>query len=407
MVLDEAPQERNGTIFPRGFTEENVRFELVRAGDIVTLNYGKSLVESVRTAGTVPVYGTNGRCGWNGRAMAEGPTVILGRKGMGPLGVEWVEGPFWVIDTAYYVTPKRLDVNISYLYYLTKYIGLNHLKDGTSNPSLSRDTFYAQLLPLPTYDEQRKVASLFRALDDKINLNRRMNDSLKAIARALFFDWFNKTRGQATTSVIENLIERGVLAVGDGYRAKRSELSDHGLPFARAGNLKNDFDFTDAEQLGQEGIVAAGQKIAKQFDVALTSKGSVGRLAQVTRSTPKFVYSPQLCYWRVLNPALLNPHVLFQWMKGPEFQQQLDAVKGQTDMADYVSLSDQRRMKMTLPGIEEQQRIGSRLEPLYGMIDSNTGQNATLASLRDTLLPKLLSGELRVKDAEKMVEAEA
>ncbi len=66
---------------------------------------------------------------------------------MGPLGVEWCQGDYWVIDTAYSAEPQREDFDLRFFYFLIDYVGLNHLKDGTSNPSLSRPTFGAQLLP--------------------------------------------------------------------------------------------------------------------------------------------------------------------------------------------------------------------------------------------------------------------
>jgi type I restriction enzyme, S subunit len=177
--------------FPRGFSRStSFSYPLVRADRLVTLNYGKGLVEKNRVHGTVPVYGTNGQCGWHNEGLVKGPGVILGRKGMGPLGVEWCESNFWVIDTAYYVTLNTPDLDLKFFYYLTKYIGLNHLKDGTSNPSLSRDTFSAQLLPFPPIAEQKAIAHILGTLDDKIELNQQMNQTLEAIARALFKSWF-------------------------------------------------------------------------------------------------------------------------------------------------------------------------------------------------------------------------
>jgi type I restriction enzyme S subunit len=116
--------------------------------------------------------------------------LILGRKGQGPLGVEWSDKDFWVIDTAYYASILTPDVDLKYLFHLVKYVGLNHLKDGTSNPTLSRDAFGAQLFPLPPLAEQKAIAAVLGALDDKIELNRRMNATLEAMARALFQSWF-------------------------------------------------------------------------------------------------------------------------------------------------------------------------------------------------------------------------
>ena len=181
----------SATTHPRGLPPaESIHWPLVPARDLFRLTYGRALAAPDRRPGNVPVYGTNGRCGTHDVALFDGPGVVLGRKGQGPLGVEWSRGPYWVIDTAYTLTPLRPDVHLKFAYYLLKFIGLNHLKDGTSNPTLSRETFGAQALPFPPVSSQRAIANILGTLDDKSELNRRMNATLEAMARALFRSWF-------------------------------------------------------------------------------------------------------------------------------------------------------------------------------------------------------------------------
>ena len=115
------------------------------------------------------------------------------------------------------------------------------------------------------------------------------------------------------------LIENGFLEIGDGYRAKNSELGPIGLPFARAGNIDNGFHFEDADLLDEKNINRAGSKISRAGDVVFTSKGTVGRFAFVTSETPKFVYSPQLCYWRIKNSSIIDPRYLFYGCMGAVF----------------------------------------------------------------------------------------
>ncbi len=146
-----------------------------------------------------------------------------------------------------------------------------------------------------------------------------------------------------------DLIDRGVLQIGDGYRAKNSELSVSGLPFTRVSNIDDGFRFDDADHFPESDLVKVGEKISKPGDIVFTSKGTVGQFALVRERTQRFVYSPQLSYWRSLKPEVVHPGFLFYWMQSPEFRLQADSVKGQTDMADYVSLSDQRRMHLSLP----------------------------------------------------------
>src|SRR5947209_17564435 len=103
-------------------------------------------------------------------------------------------------------------------------------------------------------------------------------------------------------------------------------------------------------------VSRAGSKISRPGDVVFTSKGTVGRFAYVKPNTPKFVYSPQLCYWRIKDSSIIDPRYLFYWMHSHDFLNQVHQVKGLTDMADYVSLGDQRRMKITAPPLPTQHK---------------------------------------------------
>jgi type I restriction enzyme, S subunit len=249
--------------------------------------------------------------------------------------------------------------------------------------------------------EQRAIAHILGALDDKIKLNRRMSATLETMARALFTSWLETIEPARTR--VEDLIREGTLEIGDGYRAKNSELEPPGLPFMRAGQLRNGFDIAGADILCQESIVKAKNKVSRIGDVAFTSKGTIGRFARVGKHTPIFVYSPQICYWRSLAHNTIDPTILYCWMQSEDLKKQIDAVAGQTDMAPYVSLSDQRRMEVPVFP-ETQGKLAATLRPLLNRQSTAQSEVETLAVVRDALLPKLISGELRVKDAETFLE---
>lgn len=180
---------------------------------------------------------------------------------------------------------------------------------------------------------------------------------------------------------IADLISQGVLFIGDGYRTKLEELSTVGLPFARAGNIDRGFHFEDAGRFPVEDLYKVGNKVSLPGDVVFTSKGTVGRFALVSESTPRFVYSPQLCFWRVLKPNLLDPRFLFYWMSSREFYAQFKGVSGQTDMAEYVSLGEQRRMHITLPEFNDQRAIANVLGALDNKIELNRRMKETLEAI--------------------------
>jgi type I restriction enzyme, S subunit len=181
---------------------------------------------------------------------------------------------------------------------------------------------------------------------------------------------------------ISQLITDQILYIGDGYRAKNEEFSERGIPFARVSNVVDQhINIQDADLFPEKDLWKVGNKISQTGDVVFTSKGTVGRFAFVDQHTPRFIYSPQLCFWRVLNPSIIYPRFLYYWMQGKEFLDQFSGVKGQTDMADYVSLTDQRRMFITLPTLHKQIEIASTIEPLESKIELNRKMNQTLEAM--------------------------
>ena len=184
---------------------------------------------------------------------------------------------------------------------------------------------------------------------------------------------------------VRELLDSGSLEIGDGYRAGNSELANSGTPFVRAGNIRDGFHFNDVDYLPTELLDRIRNKASMPGDVVFTSKGTVGRFAFVQENTPRFVYSPQLCFWRSHDPELIEPRFLFCWMSGREFFDQYKGVAGQTDMAEYVSLRDQRDMRITLPPVREQRAVAHVLGTLDDRIALNRRMNETLEAMARAL----------------------
>jgi type I restriction enzyme, S subunit len=160
----------------------------IKWGEEISLEYGKALRGHESGHGSYRVFGSNGPIGWTDQSLAPGPGVILGRKGA-YRGVEFSRDPFFVIDTAYYAVPKT-DLDMRWLYYAMKHYKLGDIDDGSPIPSTTRAAVYVLDLDVPPLPEQRAIAHILGTLDDKIELNRRMNETLEAMARALFKSWF-------------------------------------------------------------------------------------------------------------------------------------------------------------------------------------------------------------------------
>lgn len=173
-------------------------------------------------------------------------------------------------------------------------------------------------------------------------------------------------------STLDDLVARGVLLLNDGYRTRTDQLGIPGIPILRVADVMDGhIQASDKDHIRDEYRPKMGAKISQAGDVLITTKGTVGRVAEVPRGFPPHAYSPQLCFLRSTDSATLDPGWLYQWARSPQMLTQLGLVKDQTDMAPYVSLTDLRRVEIEVPEPYEQRRIAGVLGALDDLIETN------------------------------------
>ncbi len=183
------------------------------------------------------------------------------------------------------------------------------------------------------------------------------------------------------------LIRRNLLEIGDGYRAKNSELGGNGPIFLRAGHVRDThIDFNGVERFHSGLASTVKSKMSRPEDVIVTTKGnSTGRTSYVERGMPPFVYSPHLSYWRSCNTQTIVPGYLRYWSRSRYFREQLAGLAGSTDMAPYLSLVDQKRLRIVLPSVDKQRAIAHILGTLDDKIELNRRMNETLEATARSL----------------------
>jgi type I restriction enzyme, S subunit len=183
------------------------------------------------------------------------------------------------------------------------------------------------------------------------------------------------------------LIETKALEIGDGYRAKNSELGGDGPIFLRAGHVRDThIDLQGVDRFHSRLANIVGSKMCQSKDVIVTTKGnSTGRTSYVSEDLPPFVYSPHLSYWRCLDTEIIDSGFLRYWSQSEDFRNQLAGLSASTDMAPYLSLIDQKRLKIALPSIHEQRAIGRFLGALDDKIELNRRMNETLETMARAL----------------------
>jgi type I restriction enzyme, S subunit len=158
------------------------------------------------------------------------------------------------------------------------------------------------------------------------------------------------------TVSFSELVSESLMEVGAGR--PRSVLDQYPIPILRVADVLDgriESPSQDRVPGGYRKVI--GSKISRPGDVVLTAKGTVGRVALMPPDGPSFAYSPQLCYFRPAASGPLRSRYLYYWFKSTQFWNQADALKGQTDMADYLSLSDIQALKIRIPSLDRQDGI--------------------------------------------------
>ncbi|MXX73094.1 MAG: restriction endonuclease subunit S [Gemmatimonadetes bacterium] len=387
-------------------------------GDEISLEYGKARRGHASSTGPFRVFGSNGPIGWTDTPLAPGPGVVLGRKGA-YRGVAYSPAPFFVIDTAYYIASKSTH-DMRWLFYAIKHYKLGEIDDGSPIPSTTRAAVYPCKLAVPPLHEQRAIACVLGTLDDKIELNRRMNETLEAMARALFKSWFvdfdpvrAKMQGQET-----------------GLPDDISDLFPDRLVDSETGEIPEGWDVTTlAERIEvnprrslRKGQAAPYLPMAQMptrghmpDSVAVRAFGSGMRFANgdtlVARITPclengKTAYVDFLADgeigWGSTEYIVLKPQPPFPSQfayclaRSSRFRDFAIQNMSGTSGRQRVPPSALREFQMVFPPRRLAARFGEVAESLFERARKAGHESRTLAGLRDALLPKLISGGIRV-----------
>lgn len=336
--------------------------------------------------------------------------------------------------------PKRAIINPLFLYYLLKFDNarLSELAAGTTQKNLLLRDFRSFTVKIPDSKTQQAIARILSSLDDKIELNRRMNETLEAMARAIFKDWFvdfgptrAKQEGRAAylpehlwslfpDQLAESIIglipkEWRVVTIADiasriamgpfGSRIKTENFVSSGVPIIRGNNLKNGFIDDDFVFLTEIKANEFKNSMVSSGDIVFTHRGTLGQVGFIPKRSkhPRYIVSQSQMLLSV-DQNQVSPHLIYQFFKSPDGKSALLANVNSTGVPSIARPSSSlKEIKFVLPT----KSISDSFEKLIGepvnRSEANLEEIGILTTLRDRLLPKLMSGEIRVRDAEKLV----
>jgi len=406
-------------------------------GDFVTLQRGHDLPSQDRVSGSVPIMGSFGITGHHSKARAKGPGVTIGRSGASIGVASYVESDYWPLNTCMYVTDFKGN-NPRYAYYLLRTLNLASHNSGSAQPSLNRNYIYPIEISFPERSYQDRVSDLLGSLDDKIELNRRLNETLEAMARALFRDWFvnfgpTRRQTEGATDPVDIL--------GDAFPPKKSielarlfpkTLGEDGLPtgwtkkpvgelskivgggtpntkaeeFWKNGvhlwatprdlsKLSGVFIRSTERLLTDAGLAKVSSGLSPAGSVLISSRAPIGYLA--IASEPIAVNQGFI----VLRPTKTFPtHFAKLWCEA-----NMETIEANANGSTFQEISKRnfKPILATVPCRSVMEAFSEYVGLLFAKIEANEKQNETLVDIRDLLLPKLISGEIRLRDAETIV----
>ena len=386
-------------------------------GKEVQLEYGKGLRDYSDTAGHLRVFGTNGPIGWTDKPLVNGPGVILGRKGA-YRGVHYSPDPFFVIDTAYYVVPKT-DLDMRWLYYAIIHHQLGQIDDGSPIPSTTRAAVYPREMVVPEPDEQRAITGVLGALDDKIEQNRRTARMLERLALAIFRAWFvdfepvkAKAAGAASfpsmpqpvfDALPTRFVDSDIGPVPEEWEVKAitkiatflNGLALQKYPPRGDGEDLRVIKIAELRKGSAEGAAWANSEVAEQYvigdrDLLFSWSGTLeaefwfggkGVLNQHLFKVTSSHFPSWLCFlW-------IRQHL--PWFRA------IAASKATT--MGHIKRGHLQETLVVVPPNEVLHEANEVIGPIYDLFGHLMIESRKLAVMRDVLLPKLLSGEVRVR----------
>lgn len=392
-------------------------------GNVLTLQRGFDLPIQERREGNVPVVSSSGVTGTHSKAMVTAPGVITGRYGT--IGQTFfLTEDYWPLNTTLFVKDFKGN-DPRFVYYLLKTIDFASCSDKSSVPGVNRNHLHSLPVSVPeSASEQRAIAQILGTLDDKIELNRRINDTLEAMARAIFKSWFvdfdpvhAKAEGRkppgidATTAAhfpdsFEDsplgkipkrwrIVGLGDIAVNSRRGVHPKEAPDE-TPYIGLEHMPR--KTIALPSWGRSGDVASNKFAFREGEILFGKlrpyfhKVGLAPLDGVC-STDILVISPKSPEWC----GILVGHV-----SSEEFVAYTDAVSTGTKMP-RTNWQDMARYEIVLPDARVACAFGSFAHNVTESIRKNILESHSLAAVRDTLLPKLITGKIRAGQLETLL----
>ena len=363
-----------------------------KLGEVLTIKYGKD--HKQLADGDIPIYGSGGIMRYGDRSLYDGPSILIPRKGS-LNNVIYADKPFWTVDTMFWSIINDSIANPLFVYYSICKKDFASLNVGSAVPSLTVPVIEDIDILLPSKATQDKVVSVLKSLDDKIEVNRRINDNFEQQAQALFKSWFVNFEPFKNGQFVDS--ELGKIPKGwkVGYL---SEIADIIMGQSPNGSTYNEngegiIFYQGRAEFGTRFpsirlFTTNPTRIAPANSILISVRAPVGDI-NITHK--------ECCIGRGLASAVSRTNKS-AFLLYTLFSLKSDLDRFNTEGTVFGSIN--RKALETLKILIPTNDIISKFEAIVASMDQQILilhiESENLKILRDTLLPKLMSGERSV-----------
>jgi type I restriction enzyme S subunit len=368
-------------------------------GEVITFKRGHDLSKAEMKNGTIPVAGSSGIVGFHDVSTTEKPAVLIGRSGS--IGqVYWYDEFVWAHNTALNVEDFQGN-NECFVFYWLHQFDFTRFNTGSAVPSLNRNHLHQIHCTVPPLAEQEAIAEVLSSLDDKIELLKRQNKTLEGMAEALFRQWFI----EEAQDDWEEVEMRDVFEEIESGRRPKGGVGNFtkGIPSIGAESVKRigTHDFGNEKFVPLEFFESMKKGVVKQGDILVYKDGGVPGEFKPHFTMVGFGFPHEkMC---------INEHVFrckpktaslraysFCYLNSTRCRSELEE-RGTGAAIPGLNSTQFSTCPIPLPNEEKLNLFEFLAGDWLDRILKNANEQKTLENLRDTLLPKLMSGDVRVR----------
>lgn len=375
-------------------------WEVKKLKDIASICYGKSQKEVELDNGKYKILGTGGIIGYTNDFLWNEPSVLIGRKGTIDKP-QYIEEPFWTVDTLFYTKLNDYFLAKWFYYYLDN-IDLKKYNEATGVPSLSVANLNTISIATPPYEEQEKIALILSTVDEQIDNVDALIEKNKELKKGLMQQLLTKGIGHTKfkkTEIGEIPEEWEVIClsqisdkIGDGLHGT-PKYDDNGEYFFINGNNLVDGKVKvtdDTRRISKEEYIKNKKELSNNT-LLISLNGTIGNIAYYNNE--KIMLSKSSGY--ITLKSIYNKNYIYQLLKSSRIINYFNRELTGTTIKN-LSLNTLRNTPIPIPSQEEQEKIALILSELDEKIEEYENKKEKLGELKNGLMQQLLTGKIRV-----------